>query len=484
MTGFTAPARVGRGKVAAGVGLALAFALAGIGQRPLADPDEGRYAAAAWHMVESGDWIVPRLDRRPHITKSPAAYWATTLGLRLCGRTELGARLGVGLSFAAWILVAAALGRVLGRHPRAGWYAGACLATAALPFVGGSVVTADPFLALVSAMTIYAAARAVAATAHRRRWVAGFWLALGLGFFVKGPAGLLPLCGFAFGWSRRERPGADDRFSPALPLLAALVIALWWYAVMLGCEPAAARQLIHDELYARLFTDELRRSGPFWLPSGILLLGVMPWGPAAWSAWRRHHPAALGAAHRRLLLGWLAGGLLAFTASKSRQPLYVLPLATALLVPAGVVLASWSGSSRARRIGLNVTLALLAVVWLWVRIDAGRAPNYRHSQQLAAKVDQLSPRPDTPLVTLQAGLLPGLTFYLGRAPLHVALTEKEMQQQRHELDRAGLVDFVRRRGPVVAVGRAAALARLGKELRISATCDDRASGLRVARLEP
>lgn len=45
-----------------GLATALAvLAIAGQGARPLWEPDEGRYTAVAIEMLDSRDWLVPRL---------------------------------------------------------------------------------------------------------------------------------------------------------------------------------------------------------------------------------------------------------------------------------------------------------------------------------------------------------------------------------------------------------------------------------------
>ncbi len=38
---------------------------AGLGAYPLLDPDEGRYAEVPREMIESGDWVTPRLNYVP-----------------------------------------------------------------------------------------------------------------------------------------------------------------------------------------------------------------------------------------------------------------------------------------------------------------------------------------------------------------------------------------------------------------------------------
>ena len=43
--------------------------------RPLALPDEGRYAEVGRWMLSSGDWLTPRLDGVPFFHKPPLLYW-------------------------------------------------------------------------------------------------------------------------------------------------------------------------------------------------------------------------------------------------------------------------------------------------------------------------------------------------------------------------------------------------------------------------
>jgi 4-amino-4-deoxy-L-arabinose transferase-like glycosyltransferase len=43
--------------------------------RPLALPDEGRYAEVGRWMWMTGDWLTPRLDGIPFFHKPPLLYW-------------------------------------------------------------------------------------------------------------------------------------------------------------------------------------------------------------------------------------------------------------------------------------------------------------------------------------------------------------------------------------------------------------------------
>src|SRR5437763_5597020 len=64
-------------------------------QRPLANPDEGRYSEISREMVASGDWVTPRLNGIKYFEKPPLQYWATAAMLKTFGNREFAARLYV-----------------------------------------------------------------------------------------------------------------------------------------------------------------------------------------------------------------------------------------------------------------------------------------------------------------------------------------------------------------------------------------------------
>src|ERR1700722_18454512 len=55
-------------------------------------PDEPRYAAVARSMMESGDYITPRLNGAAWFEKPALMYWGAAIGYRFFGPNEWGAR--------------------------------------------------------------------------------------------------------------------------------------------------------------------------------------------------------------------------------------------------------------------------------------------------------------------------------------------------------------------------------------------------------
>ena len=68
--------------------------LASLGAYPLMDTTEARYGEVARIMVETGDWLVPRLDYdTPFWGKPPLSFWASALGIKVFWNSEFFLRL-------------------------------------------------------------------------------------------------------------------------------------------------------------------------------------------------------------------------------------------------------------------------------------------------------------------------------------------------------------------------------------------------------
>jgi 4-amino-4-deoxy-L-arabinose transferase-like glycosyltransferase len=324
--------------------LALLLGLALLGGRGIWDPDEGRYTNVALNMLDSGDWINPRRsDEVGHWTKPPLTYWAIASSVAVFGPNPWAARLPAALSYLLCVFLA---WRIAGRL-RPGSEDQAALIYATMLFTVGAahLITTDYVLTACSTLALWGFVEARFGATHPRAWIALMWAGFALAFMTKGPPGLLPLVAvLAYDLVMPGRSG--HRVLQWSGLLLFVLLALPWYVAVILNNPGLFRYFIGDEVVNRVTTNEFGRHGQWygWLSiyAPTLLLGTLPWTPAL-LRWARTLPATLRgwwrdparrAADAAWLLPtlWLLLPLLVFCLSRSRLPLYILPLFTPLAV--------------------------------------------------------------------------------------------------------------------------------------------------------
>ncbi len=183
----------------AALALVLAAALtclAGLGEMPLSDRAEGRYAAGAAAMVRSGHYLVPTLNGRPYLERPILPFWSVAACFQALGKDELAARLPSAL--AAFLLVVLT-GLLVWRT--AGSLAPAVLAAGALAFspllvLLGRACLPEAMFTLFTSFSLGAFFMAQETAPPRDRvWYLAAWAGLGLGFLSQGslaPALVLP----------------------------------------------------------------------------------------------------------------------------------------------------------------------------------------------------------------------------------------------------------------------------------------------------
>jgi 4-amino-4-deoxy-L-arabinose transferase-like glycosyltransferase len=325
--------------------------LGGLGAMGLTEPDEARYASVAREMLDSGDWLVPRLYGHAHLSKPPLTYWLAAASLRLFGFHEWAARLPAALAGLGSVLLTFALGiRLWGRAE--GLASALILLTSPLFFAMGRILDPNMLLTLFTTMALWSA------TAFRQEGrafhKAAFYMALALSFLAKGPVGamivLLALCGPIL--LRRAPPSAGRLWSwPAAVLCAACSIA--WFALLAMRHPEAMNVFVHRELVARLFTEQNDRAEPWWFYLPVLPVAVLPWLPTILPAVVRAVRAARADGASALVASWVLPPLVVLSLSGSKLVTYILPLLPALALAGGRALAE----------GLPARLRVTQVLW-------------------------------------------------------------------------------------------------------------------------
>jgi len=328
---------------------AFAGAVAFQGSRGLYESTEGRYAECAREMIVSGDYLRPTLDYAPHWTKPPLTYWAVAAGVRLLGRNAWGARAFLVPTFVLTVLGVFWLGRWLW-DSRTGSVAALLYATLWGPAGAAFTVNADSLLTLWETLALACFWWSV--RSGRKRAAGLMWFFFGMAFFTKGPPALLPLLALVvFRALVRERSVRSAPFFVPAGLGLFVAVGLWWYVLSILRYPGLLSYWLKHEVVGRMATEEFQRH-PHWSEMftvywPFLLGGTLPWLAVAVLGHRRGLWAFLGSLRRSRFQDALSDlktafknlspeGLFlvvafvvpfaVFSVSRSRMPLYILPL--------------------------------------------------------------------------------------------------------------------------------------------------------------
>lgn len=333
------------GVACAGIVALAALRFWAMGEVPLYDTTEGRYAAIAQEMARRGDWVTPWLRREgqtvPFWGKPPLHFWMTALSFRAFGVGEWQARLPgflAGMGILAWVVV---LGRAA-FGAAAGWTAALVAASTLLFFVSWGIVFLDmtTSLCVTGALGSLFLTRRAASPALRkaRGYLVFAWL--GLGLLAKGPiVGVLvflPVAAWSV-WTRAWKP------LRALPwtggTLLALAVAVPWYLLAERATPGFLRYFFLQEHIHRFLKPDFGDlyghpheafPGMVWL---MLAGGFLPWTPFLLPRRGTSDPAAREAV--RFFLAWGFAPAVFFTAARSVLASYLLPGVAGLALVAG-----------------------------------------------------------------------------------------------------------------------------------------------------
>jgi len=304
--------------------------------RPLALPDEGRYASVGWEMLQ-GDGLVPTLHGLPFFHKPPLTHWIGMAAMSLGGPEPWLLRLAPALG--AWLMGAAlwlALRRW--RDARSAGIALLVLATNPFYFIGAQFINHDMLVAGMVTLAVLCWVRAFEVPRHAcLRWLVAGWAACGLGLLAKGLIGVvLPLL-VVGPWLLAQRRWRDalSLAHPAGVLIGAAV-ALPWVLTMQQRYPGFFDYFFVEQHFRRYSSTSFNNPQPFWFFWAVLPALTLPWSlwlPAALRrlrAPRTEQPAPASTpvptpALTGLWLWWVVAIVMFFSLPTSKLVGYVLP---------------------------------------------------------------------------------------------------------------------------------------------------------------
>jgi 4-amino-4-deoxy-L-arabinose transferase-like glycosyltransferase len=350
-------------------GLAALIVIVGLStlaQRPLFNPDEGRYAEIPREMLSSGDWVIPHLNGLDYLEKPPLQYWGTALGMGVFGENAFGARLYMAVTALGTLALVGFLGKHLGGED-VGWRAAAVLSGTFMFLVLGQLLTLDMSLTFYMTLSLVSFLIAQKSVEKQRRWMLLAWTGAALAVLTKGlvaaaiPAAVLVLYSLL---SRDFSPWRKLHLRWGLPLFLGLTVP-WHWAAASRVSDFLQFFFVHEHL-ARYLTPISDREEPWWFFVWVFLAGSVPWTVPALrvlaTGWRRP-PSSRGVFNPTFFLWlWVVFVLVFFSLSDSKLMPYILPA----MPPLAVLIAVLPTATLKRDFMITALLTILVGVALGV----------------------------------------------------------------------------------------------------------------------
>lgn len=307
--------------------------------RPLAVPDEGRYAEVGRWMLQSGDWLAPRLNGIPFFHKPPLLHWLQASSMALFGQHVWAARLvpalNAGLMMAALYLCARHLsGELIARR------AMVMLGTSLTFLAGGQYVNHDMLVATWIGIAIWLFGLSFL---HGERPHAGLarwgFVACALGVLSKGLIGLA-LPGLVILvwliWTGQAKKMLSFPWFSGLLIFA--VLAVPWFVLAQQQFPGLFDYLFGSQQFGRYTGKTFNNGREWWFYGLAMLLLFFPW--LFWVLAQVGRSSQVNPAVDRRVFSlawvWVLAIVVFFSIPRSKLVGYILPV-----MPPLALLAAW-----------------------------------------------------------------------------------------------------------------------------------------------
>jgi 4-amino-4-deoxy-L-arabinose transferase-like glycosyltransferase len=367
-----------------------------LGKMPLIR-SEAMYAQIPLEMLESGDWLTPRLNGARYLDKPPLIYWINLLAYKIGGISDNSARLATFAIGLGEVLGTLALGGLL-FSAFTGWLAGLILLTSIGFFALHMQMLADHLITLTLIWSMYFLWQW--RRQPRALFVWGFYTCLALGLMSKGLIGLFfPLAvGGLFALCTRDMRFWRLFLNP-LGWLGLLAAVAPWFGYMELHNPGFLQfHLINEQISRFLghrFPPDIK---PFSLPEFWLfaLVWLMPWTPflvAALVTLRPRHWLSPGPQEAPVVLLCLWAGLILifFSISSSRIEYYSLPALPPLALLIGRRLEIYLADSDSRAIRWSLWVYAVCILGLLMLVPYMERTCIDNRREFIGMFEQVQP---------------------------------------------------------------------------------------------
>ena len=345
-----------------------ALLLFGLGTYGLAETSEARYAEISREMFLSGDYLNPELLGIFHFHKPPITYYITTLGYKIFGINEFGARFFLQIAVLIQLVLVYGLANLLYKNRKVAFLSGLIYFSMPIVLISSRNLTTDAYLTTFILAAIYCWQYYVS---HKRVIILYlFYLLVGLALLTKGPVALLFVITYIVIEKIIFKRGFKIGLHHVMGILLCLIVGASWYVLVMIENPRLWDYFIQKQLISRMNADSFNRAKPFWY-YGLLVSGlIFPWWISIIPRFKSKIRSIAKLPKSSLLLLYCSLAVFVlFSAFTTKLILYILPM---FWMPAVFIATKIQNMSKLSRKYISliyvalINLLCLAVIGIWI----------------------------------------------------------------------------------------------------------------------
>ena len=340
--------------------------LLGLGSYGLAETSEARYAEISREMFVYGDYLNPKLLGIFHFHKPPIVYYITTLGYRIFGINEFGARFFLQVAVVIQLLLVYRLTDLLYHNKRVAFMAGLIYFSMPIVLISSRNLTTDAFLTTFIIAAIYS--WQIYSVKNKTLFLYLFYVLVGVALLTKGPVALLFIAVYIVTHKIVLKKEWKINRHHFIGFVICIAIGASWYVLVMIENPKLWNYFLEKQLLSRVSSDSFHRSKPFWFYIPIVIGLLLPWCIALLPNLKSKLKSILNTSpETRILMYGSMVLLILFSIFSTKLILYILPI---FWMPSIVIAVVIDKAKQKTRDVLNTVYAVL-VGLLFVGICLG-----------------------------------------------------------------------------------------------------------------
>ena len=247
-----------------------------LGSWGITETSESRYAEISREMLVNNDYVHPKLLGIHHYHKPPITYQITTLGYKIFGVNEFGARFFLQIAIIIQLLLVYHIALLLFNKKSMAFTSMLIYFSLPIVLISSRNLTTDAYLTTTVLASVffwlYYKLKGL-----KPIYIYLFFLMLGLSFEIKGPVGLLFPLVFIICYKVVLKDKFKITFHHVLGVLLFLVVSFMWYIVVFIENPILYNYFFKEQIVNRISAKSYNRSKPFWFYIATVPAIGLPW---------------------------------------------------------------------------------------------------------------------------------------------------------------------------------------------------------------